>query len=106
VVKARLVQPGLRKAMQRPQHARRPEVDAVKDGGIAVLGVERMHRPPVPAAQRVLGVTRDGPDLGLHLGRAPRHVQQWLVSACVVQPGHRSGHGLGVGRRGSCRQSA
>ena len=35
---ARLVQPGLREAIQGPQHAGGPEIDAVKDVGIVVLG--------------------------------------------------------------------
>jgi hypothetical protein len=80
---ARLVQPGLRKAMQRPEHSCRAEVDAVNDVWITGLRVERMPRPPVPVAQRRVGFVRDRPDLRLDLRRAPCRVQQRLMSACV-----------------------
>jgi hypothetical protein len=85
VVVARLVQPGARQLGERPQHARRAEVDAVPELRVARFDVERVQRPPARPAQRVVRLTRDRPDRRLDLRRVERLPVERLMSAHVEQ---------------------
>jgi hypothetical protein len=80
-----LVQARAGELVERPQHAGRPEVDAVDRVGRLAVVVERVQRPPLPVAQRLVGVARDGADLRLGRGAAPLLAAQRLVCVRVVQ---------------------